>query len=344
MDTGFGATQLYSACRLTLTHYYEPNDYTPKPLFGTGFLVEFPEPDNRLGLITNRHLVDIPWAKPEREGTTIKSIKVEMWQSRSLRIAFMISDPKPKPLYHDDESIDIAVIPFIPEMDPTIPGALYDKIENVFPDLETDTLMFHHGLSWQYLLTCEELWPQLEAGEFVSFPGYPMWYDRLQTRPVLRSGVIASDPQTNYRFHEGEPTNTDGNQQVLFDAFSTNGNSGSPVFVAQRGIPPFPLQIKTGPDDSSPRTAAQLAFSGYHRSFLIGINAGHFNDLDSDWPDDHAGLSRMHKLSAIMEILRANESEPDPEARKINFLVAKPDSAEDEPSNGDDTEVAPSGA
>jgi hypothetical protein len=289
MDTGFSAVQLYSACKLTFTHYYEPNDHTPPLLFGTGFITGFPTGDRRFALVTNRHLADIPWVDPDRDGTTLKAVKIEFWQSDKLRLEFDIEDPKP--LYHSDTSIDIAVIPFGPRIDPKMLGTPYDNIENIMSDLDTDHLMLKHALSWEYLLECESLWPLLRPGEFVAFPGYPTWYDRLQIRPVLRSGVIASDPQTNYRFSEGEPSNRDGNQQVLFDAFSTKGNSGSPVFVAQCGIAPVEVKIKVSENDSAPQTGGKLAFSNYHRSFLIGINAGHFNDLDSDRPNDHAGLS-----------------------------------------------------
>ena len=343
MDTGFGATQHYAACRLTFTHYYEPGDTHPQ-CFGTGFIVGFPNKDNRFGLVTNRHLTDFPWHKPEYDGATIESVKLELWQSKNFRIEFVIADPTP--LYHDDETIDVAVIPFGPEIDPQALGAFYDTFENIIPDPNTEYLEFKHALSWEYLLKCEQLFPQLEPGEFVSFPGYPIWYDKSQSRPVLRSGMIASDPQTEYRRHEGEPTHYDGNRQILFDAFSTSGNSGSPVFVAQRGIAPFPLQMKTSPDDASPRMAAKLEFTGYHRSFLIGINAGHFNDPDRDRPNDHAGLSRMHKLSAIMDILRANEAEPTAPARKMSIRVPVPqsDAPETEPSKGDDSEAAPSGS
>jgi len=322
MDTGFGFTQLYSACRLTITHYYEPGDNTPPPCFGTGFIVDFPNNDNRMGLVTNRHLTDIPWHKPECEGTMIKSVKAEMWQSKNLRIEIVI--PEPRPLYHDDETIDIAVIPFGPEIPPDALGTFYDKLENIIPDPNTERLIFNHGLSWEYLQRCEQLWPQLEPGEFVTFPGYPIWYDRLQTRPVLRSGVIASDPQTSYRFREGYPTRRDGNQQILFDAFSTNGNSGSPVFVAQHGIAPVELKVQTSAKDPAPQ-AGKLEFSGYRPPFLIGINVGHFNDLDSDRLNDHAGLSRMHKLSAITEILRANESEDHASERKISAVLSTPE-------------------
>jgi hypothetical protein len=35
----------------------------------------------------------------------------------------------------------------------------------------------------------------------------------------------------DYRYTDGPPTPDDGNQQIIFDAFSTSGNSGSPVFL-----------------------------------------------------------------------------------------------------------------
>ncbi|EUA12995.1 hypothetical protein I546_2016 [Mycobacterium kansasii 732] len=242
MDTGFSATQLYSACRLTFTHYYEPGDHTPPLLYGTGFITGFSTPDNRFALVTNRHLTDISWVEPNRDGTVLKSVKVELWQSKNLRIEFDIQDPTT--YFHVDPYIDICVIPFGPAIDTNAKGYPFDKIENLIPDLSAEFLEFKHGLSWEYLLECETLWGELGPGESVAFPGYPIWFDRLQNRPVFRSGVIASDPQTDYRSNSGEPTIHDGNQQILFDAFSTNGNSGSPVFVAQRGIPPVDLQLQ----------------------------------------------------------------------------------------------------
>jgi len=52
MDTGFGTNQLYSACRLTVTHHFADSGLECKPIEGTGFLVEFPSPDTRIGLVT----------------------------------------------------------------------------------------------------------------------------------------------------------------------------------------------------------------------------------------------------------------------------------------------------
>jgi len=297
MDTGFESWHLYTACKLTLNHFYEENDHRYKT-YGTGFITQFPTGDPRLALVTNRHLVDIPWVEPVREGTTLESVDLEMWSNDKFRLKMTINDVHP--LFHQDNSIDVSVLPIGPSFDTTTTtAAIYDAIDKLIPDPNAVGILFKHAMSWDYLLRCETLWPDLKPGEFVAFPGYPKWFDKLETRPVFRSGMIASDPQREYRQREGLTTNRDGNQQVLFDAFSTSGNSGSPVFVAQHGIPPIHLQM-------TQTQTVKFKTMPYRQSFLIGINAGHFNDTDSERPNDHAGLSRMHKLSAIMEILRVN--------------------------------------
>jgi hypothetical protein len=95
------------------------------------------------------------------------------------------------------------------------------------------------------------------------------------------------------------------------------------VFVAQRGLAPLPVHLTTSQGKFSPdRPAARLEVTGYHRSFLIGVNAGHIKDLDSGRDNAHAGLSRLHKLSTIMDILRANTS-PSSEANTVRILIPK---------------------
>jgi hypothetical protein len=327
VDTGFSTNQLYSACRVEVTHHFpdEDNDCTDLSE-GTGFLAEFPTDDNRIGLVTNRHLADAAFYNDvECRGAVIKSVKLQWWQSKSLRLEHVIDDPTP--YYHADPSIDVAVIPIVAKADKpiSIRGTLFgdtaDWLTNQNPD---QILTFNHAQSWQYLTECEQLWPQLQPGDMVSFPGYPVWYDKLQLRPVLRSGMIASDPQTDYRRREGPPSRTDGNQQVLFDAFSTKGSSGSPVFVAQQGLAPLELNFPPLVPGAQP-TRGKMSFTGYRRSFLIGINIGHHDDPNSPRVNDHAGLSRMHKLSAILEVLRSNTAPHDMSAREIQFFLPIPE-------------------
>jgi hypothetical protein len=50
MDTGFEGWHLYTACKLTFTHFYQPNDYRYER-FGTGFVAQFPPGDPRFALV-----------------------------------------------------------------------------------------------------------------------------------------------------------------------------------------------------------------------------------------------------------------------------------------------------
>ncbi|WP_165612719.1 helix-turn-helix domain-containing protein [Mycobacterium kubicae] len=293
---------------------------------GTGFLVEFPTADNRLGLVTNRHLADAVFLDPNvYDGTTIKSIKVQWWQSKELRCEHTITDPKP--LYHADPLIDVAIIPITSKPDEPLKaiGEFFGDIVKFITENSPTEITLNHAISWENLEECEMLWQKLEPGEFVAFPGYPIWYDRLQIRPVMRSGVIASDPQTDYRSGKGDRTKKDSSHQVLFDAYSTSGNSGSPVYVAQRGIPPMNLLAPTG--DTQTALQVQFGSHNYHRSFLIGINATHYNDTGILRHNEHAGLSRMHKLSVILDILRAHQAPHGADARHMNLLIQIPEGA-----------------
>ncbi|WP_131806747.1 hypothetical protein [Mycobacteroides abscessus] len=287
---------------LRVTHVFEDTGHE-KSGSATGFILQYPSGD-KYGLVTNRHVVDIPWRWPERKGMNLKSLNVLMWHSDVLRLSFDMP-VSPIHFHPDDSTLDVCVIPFSFEGKQKVTIAGFGTPENFEFDEKTETMSMalKHALSWQSLVEAEKLWPTLRPGEITAFPAYPVWHDKKQNRPVLRTGIIASDPQTDYRLNSNEPTVTDGNRQVLFDAFSTEGSSGAPVFVAQRGMQPMNLAVNL---PSQPKTPAgfKLDFPDYHPSFFIGINVGHYNEENRD----HAGLSRMQKLSAILDIVRATDS------------------------------------
>lgn len=315
-----------------MTHHYLADGIECEPHYGTGFLVEFPTGDGRLGLVTNRHLADLTFREdePENEGTVLKSALVQWWQSKNLRCEHTITQPEP--LYHPDPLIDVAIIPIVPKNDapPIAVAEYFGDLAKFIATNSSIEITLEHAISWANLLECEMLWPQLEPGVLVAFPGYPLWYDRLQIRPVMRSGLIASDPQTDYRSGEGDPTRKDSSHQVLFDAFSTNGSSGSPVFASQRGMPPIKFLVPNG----GGRTAVESEFGtrNYYRSFLIGINASHYNDSGIPRPNEHVGLSRLHKLSVIMDILRQNQAPHTSDARRMEIRIRIPDEMRRNPS------------
>jgi hypothetical protein len=97
------------------------------------------------------------------------------------------------------------------------------------------------------------------------------------------------------------PNPYDGNRQILFEAFSSDGNSGSPVFVTQQGL------------DSKP---GFKYYGVYHPLFLAGINAGlievkePIETKDGAIIQNRVGLSRMYKARGT----RADIERRDPDA------------------------------
>ena len=127
------------------------------------------------------------------------------------------------------------------------------------------------------LATAKDYESQFSVCDFVAFPGFPEWYDKLQQRPILRSGTIASDPRYDYSFvpeYKGEC--------VAYEAFSYGGSSGSPVFAVEKGPKPGP----------------GISFPGFRELKLLGINAGHLNVGSSN--PQHSGISYLYKSSAIL--------------------------------------------
>jgi hypothetical protein len=297
-------SHLYSACLLNATYYYEPGDNHPQ-CRATGFVAQYPNQKD-WGLVTNRHVGEPVWKDPEKyDGTTLESLTAEIWLTTRQLLQYELTSIEP--VLHDDPTIDVCMfpLPFDKQLKGTV--ILFDAVP---PDLDlssmgeaerektikglakkysvTDAEMEirpEHFLTWDFLVAAEQYWHVLNVGEMAFFPGFPAWYDKSQRRPVMRSGAIMSDPQTDIRIFDQGPRPGDGNRQMLFEAFSTDGNSGSPVYVAQRGF-------YLGPP---------LSYQGvYHPLLFAGINAGHLDDAQQK----HVGVSRMHKASVVLDVLR----------------------------------------
>ena len=142
----------------------------------------------------------------------------------------------------------------------------------------TDQFLVEWFIPNELIASREKLDSKLSVCDFVAFPGYPPWYDRLNSRPILRTGTISSDPRFDYS-HSGA---YDG-ECIAYEAFSFGGSSGSPVFAVQKG----------------PRPGAGITFPGFRELMMIGINAGH---LLGD-QGIHSGISYMYKSSAILDII-----------------------------------------
>jgi hypothetical protein len=63
------------------------------------------------------------------------------------------------------------------------------------------------------------------AGAPIFMPSYSLHYDRSR-RPVMRGGIVSSDPGSDYLTDGQEPA-----RRVLYQAQSAEGASGAPVFA-----------------------------------------------------------------------------------------------------------------
>jgi hypothetical protein len=177
--------------------------------------------------------------------------------------------------------------PYTFRLDPKVQIFLDDDTENDVALMEIiisggDPIQVDKGFHWHFniesLATEEVFNTSLEPYDDVAFTGFPSPHDKLAGRPIVRSGKIASDPKFNYSWcaeHKGEC--------VAYEAFSSSGASGSPVFAPPRGMADRP--------DLRPR-----------HGYLVGINAGHVTD--SERYDSHSGISYFYKSTVILKILR----------------------------------------
>ena len=244
---GLNNSFLYSAYRITSVFANRDGDVAYR---GTGFWIDIG--DGVFVLVTNRHVVE-----------------KDKHQLRELRVSGKRAEGQ------SDTDVTIEVLKWLvahskyPENDI---ACLY------LLEVKDPPARIGHGIPRSLLATKEDFESDLSVCDFVAFPGFPDWYDRRQLRPILRMGVISSDPRYDYSStmeYEGEA--------LAYEAFSSGGASGSPVFALQKGVKP----------------GEGLSLPAYRPVKLIGINAGHITAPDGT----HRGISIMYKSSAILDIL-----------------------------------------
>lgn len=256
---------LYSAKRIIT--YWD----TPKGIFewaGTGFFIE---KDDDIYLITNRHIAELAYSKPEHAGATLIKFLIEGYEYAEVgKLPFqyttIIIENAGQFIFHPNKYNDIACLK-------------NPKCDLLISNSSTISLPIDYNM----IATKEEIDTQLTVCDSIAYPGFPQWYDKKNSTPIFRMGTIASDPRVGYAC---EITDPDADR-VAYEGFSSAGASGSPVFAIQRGF-------STGKGIETPD-------GFYRRVMLVGINAGHFSDTD----DRHSGISFFYKSSSILEIIEA---------------------------------------
>jgi hypothetical protein len=228
-----------------------------KPGTGTAFLLGS---GDRPILVTNRHVVDLDYNACDLRYKDFRPAKIVMRGRSADDSRFSVElDHTQSFRFHAAKENDVA--------------CLIDFSVRKLP--HKGFQLYHHN-TIDGLATAEEFMTTIWPGDHVFFTGYPAVHDKLDQRPILRAGIIASDPKYNYSTSgkfEGE--------RVAYEAMSSPGASGSPVYAPARGINGIHEHVR--------------------RDLIVGIDAGH---IGADF-GTHSGMSYFIKSTVIREILRA---------------------------------------
>lgn len=250
MLTEIDATVLYSAVRLTV-QYSDGGQRRPMREVGTGFIVQQDRGrcDARY-LVTNRHVVDPDYQKFRR------------WKLEEVQVSGYFQHPRdrkgvpefqevtflnPAPRWPSAWHLDVAVLP----LDGAGVQMEVNKGSGRFNTLPGSALAKVHDF----------VSGDITVGRQVLMPGYPGLDKRAAHRPILVSGVIATDPR-----YAAALGGEDYEDQVLCHAFSWEGMSGSPVLC----MVPRPVAW----DDWDHTGEMKLT------PVLAGVNAGHYKVRD----------------------------------------------------------------
>lgn len=246
---------LYSAYKIEVEF---SDGVTCKTGQGTAFVVASEE--GPFAIVTNRHVLEADYrdSSGKHRGFSIKSILMTGRRSDDSLYRFRV-DPQSVLRFPGAYQDDVGVL-----IDP-----LCEPVEN----MAKMRLFFHFQLED---VADEEFLASLLPFDVVAFSGFPEEHDRLNERPILRGGRIASDPRFDFSIW-----GVARGQCIAYESFSHGGASGSPVYAPPKGFASIP---------------------GSRHGKLVGINAGHIDARSGQ----HAGLSYFYRSTVIREVLRAN--------------------------------------
>lgn len=222
---------------------------------GTAFLLAS---SNVPILVTNRHVVDLDYLASDQRYKDFRIVKLVLHGRSSNDSRYEIElDCSKEFIFPSARENDVACLIDFTGRSPHPEFKLYHHVG-------VDELAAEKDFN-------TSIWP----GDLVFFSGFPSaTHDKLDQRPILRAGIIASDPRYNYSVsgkYEGE--------RIAYEAMSTSGSSGSPVYAPNRGI---------------------VGFHDYERrGFIVGINVGH---IPAEY-GRHSGISYFIKSTVIRDLL-----------------------------------------
>ena len=249
---------LYSAFKLSAT--FTKAGEREIRIIGTAFFVMV---SGAIFAVTNRHNLDIAYKDKKYTGYRLTAFDLTgRFGDDTLSENVQVLEPWDI-RFHPNAVNDVAVIANLR-----------------FAGVGKGNIVLNHFINEGMIAGLNDFANDLSVCDFVAFPGYPIWHDQVESRPILRAGTIASDPRQSYHFQRSD--GTDCGDCVGYEAFSSGGSSGSPVFALQKGIKP----------------GAGLKFDSYRDAKLIGINGGHVPSSESS----HSGISFFYKSTLIFDL------------------------------------------
>lgn len=233
---------------------------------------------------TNRHVIDIEYKHVKYQGhdyklSSLNILTLDENRSRSGRqeVAQAIIS------MHEDPRIDIALLQVL--------SVRKSKPDIIVQPANLEVIADSHFLQ-----------KDLEWGAQVSLSSFQPWRDTRTERPILRTGILASDPAHPFVLDQDK---IQRDRVHLIEAFSFGGSSGSPVFANARGI----------------RTGAGISGGDFRPARIIGVMAGHLlnDDSEADAPYRiHTGLSYCHRTDLLLSMVCGTEP-----LRRFNFNAAE---------------------
>jgi hypothetical protein len=205
---------LYAAYRLSSMH--RGPDGSSKEIHGTCFLIKS---GTDLFAATNRHNLDLAY-------------KDQKWLGYGLE-GFMIAGYSDNNQYY--ETFAVSMIPFVFSKNASEDVAVFALTggqmqyrrrrrpgEPIGASVGPPQLF---SADIDMLATDDDL-QRLAAGAMIVMPSYSLHYDKSSERPVMRFGIISSDPLSDYQT-EGQEVG----RRILLQVQSASGASGAPIFA-----------------------------------------------------------------------------------------------------------------
>ncbi len=228
--------------------------------FGSGFWI-----NAKAGLVfaTNRHVVDLEYSDEKYVGMgyQLSSVEILTFDANGNRGRQIVKNAD---IYtYEDYGIDIALLKIASVENPKNIKVTPAELEIIGDDeFQSD---------------------QLEWGAQISFTSFQPWRDTKSERPILRTGILSSDPK--YPFESEACKLKDVH---LLEAFSFDGSSGSPVIANARGV----------------NTGAGLSGGNFRPAKIIGIMTGHLLSNETEPYKVHTGLSFCHRSVFLLKMVR----------------------------------------